>query len=70
MTIAVSPLTGTVYSGKVSQKTDMWVGKKTDVTSDFLRCVIDKANFHGGCFEIRGSSGTVHVVTVVLEGKE
>ena len=67
MTIAVSPLTGAVYSGRVNPKTDTWIGKKTDVTSDFLRCVIEKAAFHGGEFEIRGSSGTLHIVTVRKE---
>ena len=67
MALAVSPLTGTIYSGSVNPKTDMWIGKKKDVTSDFLRCVIEKAMFHGGSFEIRGSSGAVHVVTVIVE---
>ena len=67
MTLAVSPLTGAIYSGRVNPKTDMWIGEKKDVTSDFLRCVIKKAEFHGGSFEIRGSSGTLHVVTVVVE---
>lgn len=67
MTIAVSPLTGAIYSGRVNPKTDMWIGNKKDITSDFLRCVIEKAMFHGGSFEIRGSSGTIHIVTVELE---
>lgn len=63
MTIGVSPLTGTVYSGRVDEKRQMWIGKKTDITSDFLRCVLEKADFHGGTFEIRGG-GKVHTVTV------
>ena len=66
MTLGVSPLTGTVFSGRVNAKGDMWVGKKTDVTSDFLRCILEKAHFHGGAFEIRGG-GKVHVVTVTEE---
>lgn len=64
MSIGVSPLTGTVYSGRVNAKGNLWVGKKTDITSDFLRCLIEKAIFHGGTFEIRGSEGSVHIVTV------
>jgi hypothetical protein len=63
MTIGVSPLTGTVYSGRVNLKTQMWVGEKTDITSDFLRCIIEKAHYHGGVFEIRGG-GKIHTVTV------
>lgn len=63
MTLGVSPLTGAVFSGRVNKNGDMWVGKKTDVTSDFLRCILEKAHFHGGTFEIRGG-GKVHVVTV------
>jgi hypothetical protein len=63
MTIGVSPITGTVFSGRINAAGDMWVGKKTDITSDFLRCVLEKAHFHGGKFEIRGG-GKVHTVTV------
>ena len=45
MTLGVSPITGTVFSGSVNG--DLWV-VKADVTSDFLRCVLEKALFHGG----------------------
>jgi hypothetical protein len=62
MNLGLSPLTGDIYSGTV--KGDMWVGKKTDVTSDFLRCVLEKAKYHGGKFEVRGGS-KLFVVTVV-----
>ena len=64
MTLGLSPITGSIYSGTI--KGDMWVGKKTDVTSDFLRCVLEKANYHGGEFEIRGG-GKLFTVTVVEE---
>ncbi len=63
MTIGVSPLTGLVFSGRVNAEKTLWVGKKTDITSDFLRCVLEKAHYHGGVFEIRGG-GKVHTVTV------
>ncbi len=62
MTLGVSPITGTIYDGTV--KGDMWIGKKTDVTSEFLRCVLEKAMFHGGAFEIRGG-GQLFTVTVI-----
>ena len=64
MTLGLSPITGAIYSGTV--KGDMWVGKKTDVTSDFLLCVLEKAKYHGGEFEIRGG-GKLFTVTVVEE---
>ena len=64
MILGLSPITGSIYSGTV--KGDMWVGKKTDVTSDFLRCVLEKAKYHGGEFEIRGG-GKLFTVTVVEE---
>ena len=60
MTLGVSPITGTVFSGSV--KGDLWV-VESDVTSDFLRCVLEKALFHGGSFEIRGG-GQLFTVTV------
>lgn len=71
MNIGVSPLTGTVYSGRVDKTGKMWVGKNTDITSDFLRCVLEKADFHGRSFDIRGG-GKVYTVTVTeseMKGK-
>ena len=65
MTLGVSPLTGAVFSGRLNKAGNLWVGKRTDVTSDFLKCVLEKAHFHGGTFEIRGvESDTVYAVTV------
>lgn len=71
MTLGVSQLTGTVFSGRLNKAGNLWVGKRTDITSDFLKCVLEKAHFHGGSFEIRGvESGTVYVVTVTKEGSK
>ena len=39
--IAVSPLTDTVYAGKLSKDKTYWLDKK-DVTDDFLGAVIDR----------------------------
>lgn len=38
--LGVSPLTKTVFAGRVNKKGDVWVDRK-DVTQDFLRCVFD-----------------------------
>lgn len=56
--IATSPLTGRIFSGRVSKDGKSFVGEKRDVTSDVLCAVIDKAEFHGGSFEIEGGGQT------------
>ena len=50
--IGVSPLTGRIFSGRVNKVGNAWQGSKRDVTSDVLRAVVEKAEFHGGAFEI------------------
>ena len=52
--IACSPLTGRIHRGRVNAAGTAFVGTKEDVTSDVLRAVIEKAEFHGGTFEIEG----------------
>ena len=64
--IATSPLTGRIYMGKVNRTGDTFLGQKTDVTSDVLRAVIEKADYHGGSFEIEGG-GEKWTVTVTKE---
>lgn len=59
--IGVSPLTGRVFQGRINAKGNAFVGEKKDVTSDVLRCVIEKAQFHGGSFDIEGGDRKWHV---------
>lgn len=66
--IATSPLTGEIFSGRVNKAGNTFVGKKKDVTSEVLKAIIDKAEFHGGEFEIRSSAGRTWVVTVTAHG--
>lgn len=61
--IAVSPITGRVFQGRVNKAGNAFVGEKKDVTSDVLRAVVEKAEYHGGQFEIEGGEKT-WVVTV------
>ncbi len=61
--IGVSPLTGRIFQGRVNKEGNAFVGEKKDVTGDVLRCVIEKAEFHGGEFEIEGG-GRKWTVTV------
>lgn len=51
--IAVTALGGRVMAGRENSKGDGLTGRE-DVTSDFMKAVIDKADFHGGSFEIQG----------------
>jgi len=52
--MGLSPLSGKVFIGRINQAGNAFAGAKTDVTNDFLRLVIEKAEFHGGTFEIEG----------------
>lgn len=61
--IATSPLTGRIHRGRVNASGTAFVGTKEDVTSDVLRAVIEKAEYHGGSFDIEGG-GQKWVVTV------
>ena len=64
--IATTPLTGRVFSGRVNKEGTAFVGNKTDVTSEVLKAIIDKAEYHGGSFEIEGGNQK-WTVTVTLE---
>lgn len=63
MRIAASPLTGRIHAGRVNRQGTAFVGEKKDVTSDVLRAVVEKAEYHGGPFEIEGG-GRKWTVTV------
>ncbi len=63
--IATSPLTGRIFMGRINKAGNAFVGEKDDVTSDVLRAVIEKANFHGGGFFIEGSDGSSYLLTGV-----
>lgn len=54
--LACSPLTGTIFLGTVNKAGNAFIGTKADVTSDFLRAVIEKADCHGGQFDIQAGN--------------
>lgn len=64
--IGISPLTGRAYLGRTNKAGDSFVGEKRDITSDVLRAVIEKADFHGGTFEIE-SGADKWIVTVTKQ---
>lgn len=51
--ISTSPLTGRIYAGRLNKKGDAFLDGKQDATSDVLRAVIEKADYHGGAFDIQ-----------------
>jgi len=61
--IATSPLTGRIFSGRANKYGTAFIGEKKDVTSEVLKAIIDKADYHGGGFEIEGG-GEKWTVTV------
>ena len=54
--IAVSPLTGAIFQGRVNKAGNAFLEGKKDITSQVLCAIIEKAEFHGGEFEIRGGN--------------
>lgn len=51
--LAVTALTGSVIAGHANSKgTEITEGSRQDVTSDFMKSLIDKAQHHGGEFDI------------------
>lgn len=66
--IGVSPLTGRIFRGRTNSAGNAFVGEKQDVTSDVLRAVIEKAEFHGGTFEIEGGDRKWTVTVTVTGG--
>lgn len=68
--IATSPLTGRIFSGRVNASGTAFVGEKQDVTSDVLKAVLDKAEYHGGSFDIEGGGNRWVVNVVAAQAKE
>ncbi|RJX83459.1 hypothetical protein [Pseudomonas sp. LS-2] len=63
--LAVTALTGRVIAGHENARgTEITEGSRQDVTSDFMKALIDKAEYHGGKFEI-GGGGEFWDVTVI-----
>lgn len=58
MHIATSPLTGRIFMGRVNKAGNAFLTGKTDVTSDVLKAIVEKAEYHGGAFVIEGGDKT------------
>lgn len=67
--IGVSPLTGRIFRGRVNKDRTAFIGQKEDITSDVLRAVVEKAEFHGGAFEIEAGGRKLAVTVSDVGGK-
>ena len=56
--MGVSPITGTIFAGRLNKDKSRWVGEKHDITKEAVRCVAEylhKQNvFHE--FNIKGKT--------------
>lgn len=68
--IAVSPLTGKIYQGRISKDGKSFVGQKDDITSQVLAAIIEKAQHHGGSFFIDGGGKRWDVTVTEVQRKE
>jgi len=59
--LGVSPLTKTVYAGRLNKKGNMWL-EKADVSDMFMACVIQK--FEGYTEEVEDDKGNKYEITV------
>ncbi|MBD1602276.1 DUF7446 family protein [Pseudomonas typographi] len=54
--LGVTALNGRIIAGfENATGTQITEGSRQDVTSDFMKALIDKAEHHGGTFEIAGA---------------
>lgn len=59
----LTALTGRVMAGHPDKTgKNLTEGSRQDVTSDFMKCLIQKAEYHGGTFEIVGDDRKWDVV--------
>jgi len=52
--IGLSPLTGTIYAGRLNKAGTMWNGKKYDVTDECVMAVVDYIKKHDVIYERDG----------------
>lgn len=69
--LAVTALTGLVVAGKAKASgSGFLLSSVQDVTSDFMKAVVEKAEHHGGSFIIRGDSKRWKVTVVAVEASD
>lgn len=65
--LQLTALGGRVMAGHPNKAgTQITLGSRQDVTSDFMKCLIEKASHEGGGFEIHGAGRTWEVIVTEL----
>ncbi len=56
--MGVSPITGTIYAGRLNKAKTAWVGEKHDITDESVRCVAEYLHKQGVFheFNIKGKT--------------
>lgn len=62
--IACTALTGRIMLGRVSKSGLDYVGDPVDVTSDVLKAIIDKLEFHGDSMPISCDGKVIATITL------
>lgn len=65
--IACTALTGRIRMGKVSKDKCSFVGTPVDVTSDVIKAMMDKLEYHGGAMDITEDGKTVATITLTKQ---
>lgn len=64
----LTALTGRVMAGHADSKgTNLTEGSRQDVTSDFMKVLVQKAEFHNGSFEVQGAGRKWDVVVTEVK---
>lgn len=67
----VTALNGRIVAGHADHTgKNLTEGSRQDVTSDFMKCLIQKAEFHDGFFEIVGDGRKWDVTLKEVKGNE
>jgi len=67
--LAVTAINGRIIAGHENSKSDaITEGSRQDVTSDFMKALIDKAEYHGGAFDIAGGGDHWDVIVTKRSG--
>ncbi len=61
ISLGVSPITNTVFAGRLNKRKSMWL-EKHDVTDNFIGCVIER--FGGSVEVVESDNGSQYEITV------
>ena len=66
--IACTAIGGRIIQGRVNKAGDSFAGQTKDVTSDVLKAMIDKLQYHGGSFDVTSDGKVVATIRMDAQG--